>query len=140
MKFVNSIDSITQEWLLEVENSRVESNRTRNRAKAIRLSGSGFSINQLSDICCATRKTVAGWIDNWERFSFDSLIELPRTGRKPIIDPSEFDEVIKIVKKEPRQVKIALVEIESKLGKTISLKTLKRIIKKKCIGGELENP
>ncbi len=136
MKFVNSIDSITEDWLIEVEKSPVESNRTRDRAKAIRLSANGFNINQLSVIFGATRKTISTWINNWERYAFDSLIEVPRIGRKPIIDPSEYDKVIQIVKKEPRQIKKALVEINNKLGKSISLKTLKRILKKRLFWGQ----
>ena len=52
------------------------------RAQAIRLSDAKHSVDEIAEFCQATRKTVAGWIDKWEKHEFDSLIEKPRTGRK----------------------------------------------------------
>jgi len=60
-------------------------------------------------------------------------------GRKTIIEPSEYDEVFEIVDQNPIQLKNALSEIQQKLGKTICLQTLKRIIRKKKLGVVLEN-
>jgi transposase len=81
-----------------------------------------------------TQETVSKWIDGWEKYQFDSLIDKPRPGRTPLIPGEEYAEIIDIVKKNPRQLKTAIIEIEEKFGKKISIKTLKRIIKKNCVG------
>jgi len=130
-KFVSSLSSLTLEWLSLIESSTEESKRTRLRAQAIRLSNDRYSINDISKICQATRKTVSGWLAEWEKHDFDSLIEKPRSGRKPIIPEDLHEEVIDIVQENPKQIKAAISKIEEKLGKTVSAKTVKRIIKKK---------
>lgn len=81
-----------------------------------------------------TQETVSKWIDGWEKYQFDSLIDKPRPGRTPLIPVEKHDEIIDIVKKNPRQLKSAITEIEEKFGEKISVKTLKRIIKKNCVG------
>ena len=46
------------------------------------------------------------------------------------------DEVINIIKENPKQIKTAINKIKETFGKTISAKTLKRIIKKNFTGAE----
>ena len=133
-KFVSSIEPLTLKWLSIIEFSEDESKRTRLRAQAIRLSHSGYSINQIVQICQATPKTVSKWIREWEKYQFDSLIEKPRAGRKPLIPGNRHAEVVDIVKENPRQLKTAINTIEEIFGEKISVKTLKRIIKKNCVG------
>jgi len=135
-KFVSPLSSLTLEWLSLIESSTEESKRTRLRAQAIRLSNERCSINEISKICQATRKTVSGWLTEWEKHEFDSLLEKPRSGRKPIIPETCHEEVIDIVKENPKQIKAAVSKIEEKLGKMVSVKTLKRIIKKNFVGSE----
>jgi transposase len=133
-KFVSPIEPLALKWLSLIEFSDEESNRTKLRAQAIRLSNSGYSINQISQICLTTQETFSNCIDGWEKYQFDSLIDKPRPGRTPLIPGEEYAEIIDIVKKNPRQLKTAIIEIEEKFGKKISIKTLKRIIKKNCVG------
>jgi len=135
-KFVFPLSPLTLEWLSLIESSTEESKRTRLRAQAIRLSNARYGINEISKICQATRKTVSGWLTEWEKHDFDSLIEKPRSGRKPVISEAQHAEVIDIVKENPKQIKAAVSKIEEKLGKTVSVKTLKRIIKKNFVGSE----
>jgi len=130
-KFISPIEPLALKWLSLIEFSDEESNRTKLRAQAIRLSNSGYSISQISQICLTTQETVSKWIDGWEKYQFDSLIDKPRSGRTPLIHSEMHDEVIDIVKKNPRQLKSAITEIQEKFGKKVSVKTLKRIIKKK---------
>ncbi|WP_245531938.1 helix-turn-helix domain-containing protein [Desulfobacter postgatei] len=59
------------------------------------------------------------------KYQFDSLIDKPRSGRTPLIHSEMHDEVIDIVKKNPRQLKSAITEIQEKFGKKVSVKTLK---------------
>ena len=138
-KFVSPIEPLTLKRLSIVEFSEEESRRTKLRAQAIRLSNSGYSINQLCQICQATPKTVSKWISEWEKHQFDSLIDKPRPGRNLLIPKDRHDEVIDIAKENPRQLKNAINKIEEIFGKKISVKTLKRIIKKNCVGAAEEN-
>jgi len=138
-KFIFPLSPLKLEWLLNIEHSPLESKLTQTRAQAIRLSHLRYSINDISQICGATRKTVSGWLDKWETDAFDSLTEVPRSGRPLIIQKSDHPEVIEIVKENPRQTKSALKKIEDRFKKTISQKTLKRIIKKNFVGVALGN-
>jgi len=133
-KFVSPIEPLALKWLSLIEFSDEESNRTKLRAQAIRLSNSGYSINQISQICLSTPKTVSKWICEWEKYQFDSLLDKPRPGRPSLISGERHDEIINIVKKNPKQLKSAITEIEELFGKKVSVKTLKRIIKKNCVG------
>jgi len=135
-KFISSLTALTLQWLSLVEFSNEETKRTKMRAQAIRLSNCKYSINEIAEICHATRNTVTGWINQWEKDGFDSLIEQRRPGRNPIISPDMHDEVINIIKENPKQIKTAINKIKETFGKTISAKTLKRIIKKNFIGAE----
>ncbi|MGM0654704.1 MAG: helix-turn-helix domain-containing protein [Thermodesulfobacteriota bacterium] len=133
-KFVSPIDPLTLNCLSKVEFSDEEAKRTKTRAQAIRLSNSGYNINQISQICLAIPKTISKWISEWEKHQFESLIDQPRPGRTLLIPEERHEEVIDIVKKNPRQLKSAIAEIEEVFGEKISVKTLKRIIKKNCVG------
>lgn len=133
-KFVSPIAPLALKWLSIIEFSDEESKRTKLRAQAIRLSNSGYSINQISEICMTTPQTVSKWIGEWEKHQFDSLIDQARPGRTPLIPEERHGEVIDIVKKNPKQLKSAITEIEEVFGEKISVKTLKRIIKKNCGG------
>lgn len=135
-KFVSALTPLTLERLSLIESSSEEKKRTRKRAQAIRLSNAKYSVDEITKICQATRKTVSGWIDAWERHEFDSLRDKPKSGRKPIIPEDKHDEIIEIVKENPKQIKSAIPKIEEKFGKKISVKTLKRIIKKNSDGSE----
>ena len=139
MRFLKTNHSETGKWLKIIENASEESSMTRNRALAIRLSFEKFEVKQIAWICNVTIGTVYTWFNKWENEEFDSLLLSPGQGRKTLIEPSEYDEVFKIVDKNPKQLKNALAEIEDKLGKTVSIYTLKRIIRKKKLGGVSEN-
>jgi len=139
MKFLQPNHVETKKWLKIVEKSSEESSMTRNRALAVRLSFEKFSIKEIALICNVTIGTIYVWFDKWEKESFDSLLVAPGKGRKMIIEPSEYDQVFEIVDKNSTQLKIALSEIKQKLGKAISIYTLKNIVRKKKLGGVSEN-
>ena len=138
-KFVSPIKPLALKWLSIVEFSEEESKRTKLRAQAIRLSNSGYCINQISQICQATPKTISKWISVWEKHQFESLIDKPRPGRTLLIPKDRHDEVIDIVKENPKQLKSAIGKIEEVFGEKISVKTLKRIIKKNFVGAAYVN-
>jgi transposase len=139
MRFLQENHAETAKWLKIIEKSSEESSMTRNRALAIRMSFKKFTVKEISIICNVSIRTIYIWFDKWEEEGFDSLIVVPGQGRKTIIEPSEYDEVFEIVDKNPIQLKSALSEIQQKLGKTISIHTLKGIIRKKKLGVVSEN-
>lgn len=92
-------------------------------------------------VCGVGRNAVSRWIDSWRKEGIDSLLEAPKPGRPTIIKESEWREVVDIVKEEIRQLKRAVEKIFKKLGKRISVDTLKRILKKKDFLGDVSgNP
>lgn len=137
MKFVPKLSDLSKSWLEIIKTSSSESNRTKNRAEAILLSSEGFPIKDLMKICGATHKTISGWIDAWKINDFDALLDAPHPGRPVKIMPSQEEEVIEMVKKNPRQLNATLEEINQKLDLSISKKTLKRLLKKKTSHGNV---
>jgi len=128
-KFVSPLDE-TQIALLKDIIKDDPSARVRNRAHAILLSSKGYSIDEISDICDIFRNTVSLWISRWEENGLESLYDKPRSGAPPKLTESEIEVVKKIINEHPHSPKIILSNIHKKLNKTISISTLKRIIKK----------
>ncbi len=102
-----------------LEQSSVESDMTRNRARAVRLSFDKFSVKDIAKIYNVTMETVYTWFNNWEERCFESLLRIPDQGRKTEIDESEIDQVFEIVDENPKQLKTALPKIEEALGKKL---------------------
>lgn len=73
--------------------------------------------------------SVGEWLRKYEAGGIDELFDKPKSGRPPILTTAEIKKVEKFIKAEPRQLKSVLAKIEEKLGKIISLDTLKRVIK-----------
>ena len=131
MKFVSELNDLSKLWLKEIENSPLESNRTRSRSQAVRLSDEGFKMKEIMKICGISHKTACRWIEQWEKWDFDSLLEAPRSGRPPTIPVEKEESVIKMIQKEPRQLKSVLEEISQEIGVKVSKKMLRRILKKR---------
>ena len=137
MRFLEQKNAEVRKWIEIIEKSSIESDMTRNRARAVRLSFDKFSIKEIAKICNVTIETVSTWFNNWEEHGFDSLLRNPGQGRKPICDESELEQIFEIVDENPKQLKTALPKIEKALGKKISIHTLKRITRKKKVGAAL---
>jgi transposase len=138
-RYLEQKNDEVRKWIEIIEKSSIESEMTRNRARAVRLSFDKFSAKEIAKICNVTIYTVYTWFDNWEERGFDSLLRMPGQGRKAEIDESELDQVFEIADENPKQLKAALPKIEKVLGKKISIYTLQRIIRKKKAGGALGN-
>lgn len=88
IKFVSTLakkDIVNLEYT--VHNSL--SHRIRSRAHSILLSAKGFIIKEIVDIIQVDRKTVSSWIDRWEQFGHDGLLDLQRPGRPPKLTKQE---------------------------------------------------
>lgn len=107
-----------------------ESARVRKRAHSILLSSEGFGIDHISCIYKADRDSVSAWIDNWEQKGTEGLYDRPRSGKPPKLTGTEVEIVKELIKEHPHSPKIILAKIPEKTGKTVSISTLKRIVKK----------
>lgn len=67
----------------------------------------------------------------YESGGIDELLDKPKSGRPPILTKADENKIEKFIKAEPRQLKSVLAKIGEKLGKTISIDTLKRVLKSK---------
>jgi transposase len=103
--------------------------RMRIRAHSILLNSKGFSIDEISIICDVHRNSVSSWIDAWSKTGIDGLNDLPRSGRPPGLSDSEKEIALKLIKEEPRSLKIVSHKLTEQTGKTVSITSLKRIAK-----------
>jgi transposase len=106
-----------------------DSHSVRRRSHAILLSADGFTIAEIARIYQIHRDTVGTTFDRWKRDGIAGLFDDPRSGRPPKLSNEEADEVVKLLKEEPRSIKKALAATKEKTGQEISEWTLKRIAK-----------
>ncbi len=103
--------------------------RIRMRAHSILLNSKGISIDEISRFYDVHRNSVSSWIDAWNKTGIEGLNDLPRSGRPPGLSDSEKEIALKLIKEEPRSLKMVLNNLTEQTGKTISVTSLKRIAK-----------
>lgn len=104
--------------------------RVRMRAHSVLLSSEGYGIDEIAHIYHADRDSVSSLIDRWEQSGTEGLYDKPRSGKPPVLNESEIGVVRELIKEHPHSPKIILAKISEKIGKIISISTLKRIVKK----------
>jgi transposase len=104
--------------------------RVRMRAHSVLLSSEGYGIDEIAHIYQADRDSVSSLIDRWEQSGTEGLYDKPRSGKPPALNESEIGVVRELIKEHPHSPKIILAKISEKIGKIISISTLKRIVKK----------
>lgn len=130
IKFVTGIDEHQRIELDKfIENSH--NAREIKRANAILMNSKGIQINTISDVYEVDRDTVSRWIKCWTKYGIEGLKDSSHTGRPPKLTDMQKVEVIQIVKEEPRKLKLAVGKINERFHKHVSVKTIKRILKKK---------
>src|SRR5262245_17585317 len=127
-KFVQPLTEEQCEQLREIMQSQ-SPQRKRMRAHAILLSERRYSIDQIADIYQVDRDRVSEWLEWWEESQCDGVDDDPRSGRPPKLTEKEQKHAVKLTHKEPRSLRQGLTAIATKIGKTISRDTLKRILK-----------
>ena len=105
--------------------------RARKRAHGILLSSKGYSIDKIADILDFHRDSVSSWFQAWESKGSDGLFDKPRGGAPSLLNESDVKLVEKLLNKYPQSPKTMLAKFIEKTRKTISLSTLRRVIKKK---------
>src|SRR5512134_1587072 len=135
MKFVAPVTDAERETLREALKYG-PSARVRQRAQAVYLSSRGYRLEQLAELFEVDRDTVSSWLDGWDERGVRGLYDAPRVGRPLLLSEPEQQQVRRWVEAEPRQLKHVQAQLQARTGKTASLKTLKRVLKKTSgIGG-----
>jgi transposase len=129
-KFIKTL--VDKDYQQLIENYQTATNfRVRNRSHAILLSFQKYSIDEIADICGVHRNAVSRWINRWNELGLDSLEDVQRNGRPPILTVEEQEKAFEIAMKNPKFPHRQLSQIKAETGKQISKFTLKDLIKKR---------
>ena len=129
MKYVNRLCDAEIETLRDMHRYHPSSS-TRIRAHSLLLSNQGTSIPTIARMYQVDRRTVSSWIDRWHAHGLVGLYQQPGAGRPPILTAQEESKVQHYLEKYPQDLKRVVYELEQETDKRVSLKTIKRIIKK----------
>jgi len=127
-KFVTPLNNL-QIQSLENLHKNHPSARVRMRAHSILLNSKSFNVNEIAAIYNVNRDSVSSWINAWEESGVEGLFEKPRSGAPSKLTESEIEIVKDIIRNNSQSPKIILAKISERFDKTISISTLKRIIK-----------
>ena len=134
MKFVTPLSNPEIQTLLDMQRFHF-SRRARMRAHGIVLSHQGYSIKDIAAVYQISRYAVSAWIDRWQRSGLVGLYDRPRSGRPMRLSPAEQQQVEQYVQEHPRELKRVVQRLEQDTHKRVSIKTIKRLIKKNAMCG-----
>ncbi|MBK1725058.1 IS630 family transposase [Thiocystis violacea] len=103
----------------------------RMRAHAIiLLFGDRRTFEDVAKIFNVHVNTSRNWAERWVLLGIDGLYDQSGRGAKPKFEPWEESLILGYVEQEPRSLRSVAQKIEEFLGKTTSIETLRRILKK----------
>ncbi len=126
MKFVTPLSEAEKETLRLLHENH-SSSRVRNRAFAILLSSRGNQLSEIAILFSVGSRTVSSWID---RFEESGIVGLYDQSRPPKLTPTQQEKVVQWARQSPKNLKKVALTIKKETNKTISRKTIKRILKK----------
>lgn len=107
---------------------------SRQRCHYILLSDQGKKIQDIADIYQVSRQSVARWFDRFEANGISGLHTAKGKGRPQIVridNETEMKRIEELVEENAQNLNPVLAAIEKEFGKTMSKRTLQRILKKK---------
>jgi transposase len=128
MRYIQHVPTETIH-LLERIQKQSRHHWTRQRAHCILLSIRGYTVTQLQDIFQVDRTTIYNWFNGWESRRFVGLYERAGRGTKPKLTPDEQAQVKAWGKRCPRQLNTIRALVKQHFGKTVSKKTLSRVLR-----------
>jgi transposase len=129
MKFIKPLSEIEQ-MQLHAAYKESHQHRVRQRAHAVLLSAKGYSIPELVDVFGCSRNAINAWLNAWNEFGIDGLQDEVRSGRPRILTPEDSNRLQALLDQNPHQLKTAVAQFEEEAGKTASLDTYRRTVKK----------
>lgn len=107
------------------------------RCHMILLKNQGRSSKEIGKIFGTTDQPVNSWCKKYLASGIKGLKTKPGQGRKLILNKEQDEAKVKAaIKKERQRIKMAKEELEQNLGKTFSISTLKRFLKKLSADGK----
>ena len=103
--------------------------QVRQRAHCLILSTQSLTIAQLTGIFGVTRKTLYNWFNAWEERGVVGLYDRPGRGRKPTLTSVQKEQICSWAKQYPKQLKQILQKVQEEWGITVSIDTIKRVLK-----------
>lgn len=103
------------------------------RCQMILLSDQGRKIPDIADILVCNRQSVVKWFDRYEKDGLAGLHTAKGPGRPAIVridNRKEVDQIERILEEHPQKLDVARERIEAALGKKMSQRTLRRLLKK----------
>ena len=107
--------------------------RVRARAHIIILSGKGYPMQAIADICEMTRQTVSAVINRWEESGIAGLYDRPRPGKPRSLTSEDEYFIHDFTEREPRSVNKIIAALENLRGKKVGRSTVRRVLKKKKV-------
>ncbi|MEM0978683.1 MAG: IS630 family transposase [Cyanobacteria bacterium P01_H01_bin.58] len=101
----------------------------RQRAQCLILKHQGLSIPTLLTVFQVSRKTLYKWFDAWDVRGFPGLYRRPGQGRKATFTAEQQAQIRRWAQDHPKQLKQVLNKIRQQWGVSISIKTIKRVLK-----------
>lgn len=130
MKFVQPLSSVEVLTLQEMYHN-APIHRLRQRAHILLMSDRKMQIKFIAQSTGLDRDTISQTIDDWEAIGLRGLYDNNRSGRPPIYNEKDTDVIMQKLSDEPRRLKALVGDIETATGKTSSVDTIKRVVKKK---------
>ena len=136
MRFIHDLSPETQRllWRCYKESKH---HRVRQRAHGILLSFDGRTTTDLVDIFDVDRLTIYHWFDAWEAYHFAGLYDHKGRGRPPKLTMAEQEKVQQYIEQYPQDMKKVVYLLEQETSKRVSTKTIKRLLKKTAISGNV---
>jgi len=101
----------------------------RQRAQCLILKHQGLSITELIKVFQVSRKTLYKWLEAWNVRGFPGLYRRPGQGRKATFTAEQQAQIRRWTQEHPKQLKQVLNKIREQWGVTVSIKTIKRVLK-----------
>jgi transposase len=101
----------------------------RQRAQCLMLAHQGYSVSELVTVFQVSRKTLYQWLKAWNIRGFPGLYRRPGQGRKATFTASQQAQIRQWAQGHPKQLKQVLHKIHEQWGVSVSLKTVKRVLK-----------
>lgn len=108
----------------------------RHRCHYILLSSQGKTISEISSFYGVTRQSISQWFTNYEQKGIEGLHTSKGQGRRPILridNQVEMDKVDELVAASPQNLKVVVAQLKEEFDKNLSVRTLKRTLKKKMV-------
>lgn len=103
----------------------------RRRCQMMLLKHQGKKSSEVAQILGGCEVVINTWMQRYQEEGIKGLNTKPGRGRKAILDPKQDLEIVKSsVQKNRQRISVAKAELETALGKELSVMTLQRYVKK----------